>query len=157
MMTIDDSKQMVAWVQGKTGAREVVFQPGADAYIRRIYDMRVDELGEAPPQDSCVFCHPDGSAIQSFKKSFQSLMTFAEIPIVRNGMARTIYSLRHYYATKRLESETSPFLLAKQMGTSVEMLEKFYGQTSVNATTARSVSKGNQKAGTQNDSQYPFD
>jgi hypothetical protein len=43
------------------------------------------------------------------------------------------------------------------MGTSVEMLEKFYGQTSVNATTARSISKGNQEAGSGNDSQYPFD
>lgn len=157
MMTIDDRKQMVAWVQGKTGAREVVFQPGADAYIRRIYDMRLKEVEGEVPRDSAVFCHPDGSAIQSFKKSFQSLMRFAEIPIVRNGMARTIYSLRHFYATKRLESETSPFLLAKQMGTSVEMLEKFYGQTSVNATTARSISKGNQKAGSGNDSQYPFD
>lgn len=157
MMTIDDSKQMVAWVQGKTGAREVVFQPGADAFIRRIYDMRLDEVEGEPDKDSYVFCHPDGSAIQSFKKSFQSLMKFAEIPIVRNGMSRTIYSLRHFYATKRLESETSPFLLAKQMGTSVEMLEKFYGQTSVNATTARSVSKGSQRSGSAKDSQYPFD
>lgn len=157
MMAIDEDKQMVAWVQGKTGAREVVFQPGADAYIRRIYDLRVDELGEAPDKDNHVFCHPDGSPIQSFKKSFQSLMKFAEIPTVRNGMARTIYSLRHFYATKRLESETSPFLLAKQMGTSVEMLEKFYGQTSVNAATAKSVSKGTQRAGTSKDSQYPFD
>ena len=84
-------------------------------------------------------------------------MKFAEVPIVRNGMARTIYSLRHFYATKRLESETSPFLLAKQMGTSVEMLEKFYGQTSVNATTAKSVSKGTQTAGAKSDNQYPFD
>ena len=84
-------------------------------------------------------------------------MKFAEVPAIRNGMARTIYSLRHFYATKRLESETSPFLLAKQMGTSVEMLEKFYGQTSVNASTAKSVSKGNQRSGDNKDSQYPFD
>ena len=157
MMSIDDSKQMVAWVQGKTGAREVVFQPGADAFIRRVYDMRLDEVEGEPDKDGFVFCHPDGSPIQSFKKSFQSLLKFAEIPIVRNGMARTIYSLRHFYATKRLESETSPFLLAKQMGTSVEMLEKFYGQTSVNATTARSVSRGSQRSGNDKDSQYPFD
>lgn len=44
MMIIDNSKQMVAWVQGKTGAREVVFQPGADAFIRRIYYMRLEEV-----------------------------------------------------------------------------------------------------------------
>jgi type I restriction enzyme R subunit len=33
MMEVDGSKQMVAWVKGKTGAREVVFQPGADINI----------------------------------------------------------------------------------------------------------------------------
>lgn len=157
MMTIDDSRQMVAWVQGKTGAREVVFQPGSDACIRRIYDMRTEELETEPDKDSYVLCHPDGSPIQSFKKSFQSLMKFAEVPTIRNGMARTIYSLRHFYATKRLENEASPFLLAKQMGTSIEMLEKFYGQTSVNAATARNVSKGTPRAGASKDSQYPFD
>jgi integrase len=157
MIKIDDSKQMVAWVQGKTGAREVVFQPGADSFVRRIYDLRLEELEGAPKPDEYVFCHRDGSAVQSFKKSFQSLMKYAEIPVVRNGMARTIYSLRHFYATKRLESEASPFLLAKQMGTSVEMLEKFYGQTSVNPTTAKSVSKGNQKSSDGKDSSYPFD
>lgn len=84
-------------------------------------------------------------------------MDFAKLPIVRNGIARSIYSLRHFYATKRLESEVSPFLLAKQMGTSVEMLEKFYGQTSVNASTMKSISRGNQTAGSDQSMRYPFE
>ena len=154
---IDASSQLVAWVQGKTGAREVVFQPGADSYVKQIYDFRVGELENAPVLDGFVICHKDGSAVQSFKKSFISLMTYAKIPIERNGMARTIYSLRHFYATKRLENEASPFLLAKQMGTSVEMLERFYGQTSVNPSTAKSVSKGNQQANKLTEGAYPFD
>ena len=62
-------------------------------------------------------------------RSFQSLLDFAGVLAERDGGTRTIYSLRHFYATQRLSHETSPFLLAKQMGTSVEMLEKFYGQT----------------------------
>ena len=33
----------------------------------------------------------------------------------------------YFYATQRLSEEVSPYLLAKQMGTSVEMLERFYG------------------------------
>ena len=72
-------------------------------------------------------------------------------------MAQTLYSLRHFYATKRLEQEASPFLLAKQMGTSIEMLEKFYGQTTVNATTAKSVSKGDHKATALREGAYPFE
>ena len=39
------------------------------------------------------------------------------------GKSRTLYSLRHMYAAFRLSEEVSPFLLARQMGTSVEMLE----------------------------------
>jgi integrase len=156
-MNVDGATQMVAWVQGKTGSREVVFQPGADMYVKRLYDLRLEELEGAPEADGSVICHKDGRPVQSLKKSFASLMKFAGIPIVRNGMSRTIYSLRHFYATQRLESETSPFLLAKQMGTSIEMLEKFYGQTTVNPTTAKSVSKGNQRTGGEADRVYPFE
>jgi integrase len=148
---------MVAWVKGKTGAREVVFQPGADVYVKRLYDQRVEELGEPPDIDGYVICHKDGKPVMSLKKSFASLLAYAGIPTERNGMSRTIYSLRHFYATKRLEQEASPYLLAKQMGTSVEMLEKFYGQTTVNATTARSVSKGDQKGTALREGAYPFE
>lgn len=156
-MKLDEATQMVAWVKGKTGAREVVFQPGADEYVRRFYDLRVQELGETPEIDAYVVCHRDGRPILSFKRSFKSLMDYAEIPLERNGMTRTIYSLRHFYATKRLENETSAFLLAKQMGTSIEMLEKFYGQTSVNPSTAKSISKGEQRHSGDSGKRYPFD
>lgn len=152
-----EGRQLAAWVNGKTGAREVVFQPGSDEYVRRLHDLRVQELGEKPHVDSFVFCHRDGKQIISFKNSFKSLMKFAEIPLERNGMTRTIYSLRHFYATSRLERETSSFLLAKQMGTSVEMLEKFYGQTTVNAETAKNISKGEQRHSSIDDKKYPFD
>ena len=55
----------------------------------------------------------------------------------------------------RLSNDTSPFLLAKQMGTYVEMLEKFYGQTVSSALAAR-ISKGNQTVGDENGKVYPF-
>lgn len=156
-VSIDQEKQLKGWVSGKTGIREFAFQPGADIYVKRLYDLRKAEVGSDPDLDDLVICHKDGRPIQSFKVSFRSLMDFAEIPIIRNGIARSIYSLRHFYATKRLESEVSPFLLAKQMGTSVEMLEKFYGQTSVNASTIRSISRGNQTSGSKQETKYPFE
>ena len=40
---------------------------------------------------------------------------------------RTIYSLRHTYATFRLREGTHHFHLAQNMGTSVKMLEEYYG------------------------------
>jgi hypothetical protein len=118
--------------------------------------MRVTELGDKPPPSGLVICHKDGSPISTMKRSFQSLLKRANIPEVRDGMARTIYSLRHFYATQRLSHETSPFLLAKQMGTSVEMLEKFYGQT-VTSSLAAEISRGNQSAAPAATNDYPFE
>ena len=47
------------------------------------------------------------------------------------GRERTIYSLRHTYATFRLENGTNVYWLKQNMGTSVQMIERHYGQTKV--------------------------
>ena len=148
--------RLVARVRGKTGAREVVFQEGADAYVKRLYDLQREELGKDPDRNGLVVCHRDGAPIHTVKRAFQSLLEFADVPIMRDGMARTIYSLRHFYATQRLSHDTSPFLLAKQMGTSVEMLEKFYGQTVTSALAAQ-ITKSQQKSAPAKDVAYPFE
>jgi len=152
-----DGTRLVGEVHGKTGVREVVFQSGADEYIKRIYDMRVEELGEAPPDDQVVFCHRDGTQVQTMKNAFISLLKFAGVPIERNGGSRTIYSLRHFYATMRLSHDTSPFLLAKQMGTSVEMLEKLYGQTVTSELAAQITRAPRHKLSPKKEKTYPFE
>jgi len=152
----ESGTRLVAHVRGKTGAREVVFQEGADAYVKRLYDLRCEELGTDPDRSGLVVCHIDGTPIQTVKRSFHSLLEFAGIPIMRDGTARTIYSLRHFYATQRLSHDTSPFLLAKQMGTSVEMLEKFYGQT-VTSTLAAQITRSKQRSAPSTDGGYPFE
>src|SRR5262249_25566849 len=129
---------------------------GADTYVKRLYDLRREETGEDPDRNGLIVCHRDGSPIQTLKKSFQSLLAYAGVPIMRDGMARTIYSLRHFYATQRLSADTSPFLLAKQMGTSVEMLKKFYGQT-VTAELADQITKGQQRQHLSRQNIYPFE
>jgi len=144
-----DDKYVIAEVHGKTGTREVVCQKGTGRLFNEIIDLRCTELKKQNPDDpdlwnpsrtEPVFCHPDGTEIRTFKRSFHSLLTFANVPIMKNGTARTIYSLRHLYATQRLYEDVSPFHLAKQMGTSVEMLEKHYGQT-VTAFAAAQITK----------------
>ena len=47
------------------------------------------------------------------------------------GRERTIYSLRYTYATFRLENGTNVYWLKQYMGTSVQMIERHYGQTKV--------------------------
>ena len=68
-----------------------------------------------------------GGPYTSFKTSFNSMLKYCGIPLDKGGMNRTIYSLRHFYGTQRLKGNINPYVLSKQMGTSVEMIEKFYG------------------------------
>ena len=84
------------------------------------------------------------------------MLRFAGIDVERDGERRTIYSLRHFYATQRLSEGTSAYLLAQQMGTSVEMLEKFYGHV-VTADVADQISKSNRQNSKEVDNAYPFE
>ena len=47
-----------------------------------------------------------------------------------NGDTRSLYCLRHTYATFALANGTDIHALARQMGTSVKMLEDFYSKIS---------------------------
>ena len=69
--TSDEGKlNVVLHVKGKTGSREAVARDIAvQDYLKRIWDLRHDELGKDPPQDQAIFCHKDGKPIDSFKKA----------------------------------------------------------------------------------------
>ena len=53
-------------------------------------------------------------------KAFDSMLDDLNLKQNSMGKSKTLYSLRHVYATFRLSEEVSPFLLARQRGTSVD-------------------------------------
>ena len=137
----DESKVRVLLnTKGKTGIREVVCNKGTEVFFMRLYDHRKEELNSHPSTDSFVFCHRDGKPLESMRRGFGNLLKDLNLTNDSMGRKRTLYSLRHTYATFRLGEEVSPYLLAKQMGTSVEMLEKHYGQV-VNRLVATQITK----------------
>ena len=115
-------------VKGKTGEREVIARNFAvKDYFERIRAMRETEINRKVKSDEFVFCNREGKPIASFKKGFQNLISKAGVENDSQGRRRTIYSLRHTYATFRLREGTHHFHLAQNMGTSVKMLEEYYG------------------------------
>lgn len=124
------SQAAVLTVRGKTGSRQAVTQVGIQPVLEQLRQLTYQR------STSLLFSHPDGKPVHSFKRSFQSIFHAAGLPL--NG--RSIYSLRHYYATERLSHGVSPFLLARNMGTSVEMLENHYGHV-VNSDLAQQINK----------------
>ena len=108
------------------------------ALIRRLVDKRPthgyrlqnfrSEEAKMLNLEEPIFCHPNGRPIGSFKKGFEQALNEAGVLRGSDGKKRVPYSLRHTYATMRISEGVSVFQLAANMGTSVEMIESFYGK-----------------------------
>jgi integrase len=125
--TLSGQKRLIFTVRGKTGEREVVCNEHVELYVERMRTLRSEEVKKLN-LDEPLFCHPDGKPIGSFKKGFEQVLDEAEILYGSDGQKRVPYSLRHTYATMRISEGVSVFQLAANMGTSVEMIENFYGK-----------------------------
>ena len=130
----DGVRYLKMWVCGKTGkGRWCVPRHGAIRYFRRIYsasqDLKhlrfIDVVGHSPLP---VFRTADGSVCKNLHQTFEALLEEAGLlKDKRTGQNRTLYSLRHFYATQMLmRGHTNIHALARQMGTSTQMLEQFY-------------------------------
>ena len=82
--------------------------------------------------DEPVFRCRDGSIAKDYHGAFRIMLEKAKLLNDVNGARRSLYSLRHTYATfqiiyNRLDLHT----LAKNMGTSIAMLERHYSHLEV--------------------------
>jgi integrase len=131
--TEDGSSVIVLRVSGKTGGRDVICDRFVSPHVlRELSAFRQNELGvSAVSPDEVVFCHLDGSPVESFKKGFQNLLGEAGLLFSSEHQKRVPYSLRHAYATMRLSAGVNVFQLSANMGTSIEMLDQYYGHRRV--------------------------
>lgn len=126
---------LLFYVKGKTKGREIVARHNCLTYLKRIHsrteaikNLTFAELLKSN-SDLSVFVLPDGSKTDNLRATFKKFLTqYKLLKDPRTGQDRTLYSLRHSYATfiLTLNKGTDIHLLAKQMGTSTEMIEKHY-------------------------------
>ena len=104
----------------KTGAREVNSMGGDFA-------MRVYEKASHKKKDDFLFQHLDGSAFttRQFGKIFTKIMISTNQDD-KWGKHFVPYSLRHFYATTRLQQGTSHNALCENMGVGETYLKKHY-------------------------------
>ncbi|MBL6863529.1 MAG: phage integrase SAM-like domain-containing protein [Rhodospirillales bacterium] len=92
-------------------------------FLEQLKDLRSNEI----EPDDLVFCMPDGSPIKDFTEMFRSVLEELGLRFGADGRVRTLYSLRHSYATWKLrEGKLRYEQLKTQMDTSVAMLEAHY-------------------------------
>jgi len=88
---------------------------------------RPDAIAAKRPQR--VFTLDSRSEPYGLAGTFQRMLAAAGLSNdLTRGRQRTLYSLRHTYATMELMSGTDIHTLARQMGTSVIMLERHYSK-----------------------------
>jgi len=130
---IKDKKYLRVWVSGKTGPRFLIAKHAAIEMLTRLYQWQglkyetFDDLLNAR-LDRCVFMTPHKYQPRDFRTLFVCLMESSNLLKNEAGETRTLYSLRHTYATFALSEGLDIHTLARQMGTSITMLEKHYSK-----------------------------
>ena len=110
-------------VRGKTGERDVILRSAAARRVDKILARRTGEN----PQDF-LFAMPKGTRIISLNDQFNAVLKQGGIE--RNGFGEkySLYSLRHFYAVMALRNGIGIFEVARNMGTSVQMIQQYYGK-----------------------------
>ncbi len=119
--------------RGKRGARNFVAHNSCWLLLERLRHLSPDLSGMTLEEvlkkkiPKLLFRLSDGSVPDNWNKPFRQWLEDSELlncPVT--GKERSLYSLRHYYATQRLLEGIPIHDLAEQMGTSVLMITKHY-------------------------------
>lgn len=130
---ISNKKYLRIWVSGKTGPRYLIAKREVVVVLEQLIKWQklnyksLNGVIEAK-LDKLVFVLPDNSQLSHIENIFRNLMTRSNLRKDTSGQNRTLYSLRHTYATQALAKGVDIHTLAKQMGTSVVMIERHYSK-----------------------------
>jgi len=110
-------------VRGKTGERDVIPRLSAIKPIERVLARKADHK-----PDDWFFAMRDGGKIITLIDQFDKIIRMAGIERNSAGDKYSLYSLRHFYAVMGLRSGIGVFDIARNMGTSIQMIQQYYGR-----------------------------
>jgi integrase len=132
------------WVSGKTGGRWLIAKHGAVAVLERLHSRQQDLAGlsfETTLQTRVpqrVFRFSTGYQPVSLNGTFRRLMRDAGLLKSSEGQNRTLYSLRHTYATlAMLRGTVDVHTLSRQMGNSAAVIERHYSKLTATMAAER--------------------
>ena len=133
--TKDGVRYLRVWVDGKTGGRWLIAKHKAVDVLRRLHARQRDicdlsfETTLTTRVPHLLFRFSDGHQPHSLVGTFRKLMRDSGLLVDGAGQTRTLYSLRHTYATLALlEGGADIHTLSKQMGNSAAMIERHYSK-----------------------------
>jgi len=120
-------RHLLMKIRGKTGYRSSVTMSSAIMLLDNQIEMNPDYK-----LDDYLFManyNNRSTAIDTFRRIFNYILEKADLKEDQDGNLRSPYSLRHYSLQRRLRKSggrINIYSLAKNAGTSVEQLERFY-------------------------------
>jgi integrase len=133
--THKDVRYIRIWVDGKTGGRWLIAKHAAVAVLQRLHARQTDIQHLSFDQllqqrvTHKLFRFTSGYQPHSFVGTFRRLMRDSGLALTADGQNRTLYSLRHTYATlELLRNSTDIHTLSRQMGNSAAMIERHYSK-----------------------------
>jgi integrase len=116
-------KFVVLHVRGKGKFRNLVAASNVAEYFERIR-----AIAKTTGDDDFIFTNVNGKrALSLYSSLIELILKDSGLLFSSSGSRRSTYCFRHTYATFRLSEGVDVYFLAKQMGTSVQMIEKHYG------------------------------
>ena len=123
-------------VSGKTGPRDVIPRATAKQWIDRQINRRKQQGAK---QNDYLFVMYEGGKIINLIDQFTEVLKAAGLETNGFGERYSLYSLRHFYAVQCLRKGNQVFSIARNMGTSVEIIQQYYGKSATSATFATSL------------------
>jgi len=131
-------------VNGKTGKRYVILRASARRYVERTLERNArwqeewaktaavgakQHSRKTAQHDDWLFRMPDGNKIITLIDQFNEVLKRENITHNADDEKYTLYSLRHFYAVQMLRhGKVNVFDIARNMGTSVQIIESYYGK-----------------------------
>ena len=131
-------------VNGKTGKRYVILRASAKRYVDRTLERntrwqetwdKTAALGsknhnrKTAEYDDWLFRMPDGNKVITLIDQFNEVLKRENLMHNADGEKYTLYSLRHFYTVQMLRrGKVNVFDIARNMGTSVQIIESYYGK-----------------------------
>src|SRR5262249_9637943 len=141
--TQNATRYLRLWVDGKTGGRWLIAKHKAIEPLKRLHtnqqdiaQLTWDELLASRVKEP-VFRFSNGYQPPSLNGTFRRLMRESGLLKSEGGQNRTLYSLRHTYATLALLEGMDIHTLAKQMGNSAAMIERHYSKLTATMAAER--------------------
>ena len=130
---IGDQRYLKIWLSGKTGPRYLIAKHLVIESLERLivwHQLPFKNLEEviAGKLDRLIFTFPRGVQPYNFNPQFENLLKECGLLKDVAGRNRSLYSLRHTYATFALAEGVDIHTLARQMGTSTLMIERHYSK-----------------------------